>query len=214
MSKVPPRNQTPSPPAATAAAAQGQNVNRFTEVPLNYGLGVSFDQVLKYNSKGEYDFERKVLLKVSEQFWTTKQTLKFAFFFTGLVLLLFAALSWKKLGATFSVHFFTLGAGISIIQGVFPHGQAKCDPKTSQMRKNQGCFSYLDCTNTENTTPEEKASCKVPMSTTYHAIRYLQFILLVVGIVLVATTSVPFLDAVLSFFVGFGIFYGISYSIT
>lgn len=209
MSKVPPKSQVPTSPAAPAA----QGTNRFNETPLNYGLGVSFDQVLKYNSKGEYDFERKIMLKVADQFWSTKQALKFSFFVAGIFLVLVAALLWNKVEAKFSVHFFTLGAGISLIQAVFPHGLAKCDPKTSQMRKNQGCFSYLDCTNTENLTPEQKGSCKVPLSTTYRSIRYLQFILLVIGIVLVATTSVQYVDAVLSCFMGFGIFYAISYSL-
>ena len=190
-------------------------VNRFTQNPLDYGAGVSFDQILKYNTKGEYDFNRKIMIKVLEQFWTTNQTYHFAFFAISVVLIIVAGISWIPTNTQFNVNYFVLGTGASVLQSFFKHGLAKCDKKTSQMRAEQVCFSYLDCTNTTQVTREQQKSCKVPMSTVYQATRIVQFILLVVGIVMVVKEPIPaFMDGMHSFFLGFGIFYILSYSMT
>lgn len=204
-----PQSGPPNPPAQSGPA----QVNRFTEKPLDYGAGVTWEQVLKYNTKGEYDFNRKILLKVVQQFWSTKQVIHFGFFMVGIVLIVVAALFWSEVKASFVVSYFLLGAGVSSIQGLFPHGLAKCDEKKSQMRAGQGCFSYLDCTNTKSLTRDQMNSCTVKMSTPYQAVRIVQFVLLIIASILVATAGkTKLVDSALSFFLGFGIFYVLTYA--
>ena len=204
-----------STPQSSGAQPDPSKVNRFTENPLDYGAGVTWEQILKYNTKGEYDFNRKILLKVVQQFWSTKQVVHFGFFMVGIVLIVISILFWIQLKPTFIVGYFLLGAGVSSIQGLFPHGLAKCDPKKSQMRQGQGCFSYMDCTNTKSLTRDQMNSCTVYMSTPYKAVRMVQFILLIIASIMVATGGkTKAVDSEICFCLGFGIFYVLTYAMT
>lgn len=180
---------------------------------IKYWQGFNTDDLEKTNSDGEHDAMRNVQLRIADQYWSTPQVIHFGFFMVSVCSLVLTFLLWEK---QFVTAYFILGCGISIIQSLFPHAPKVCDEEKSQMRHGEKCFNYMDCTklsSQNNLTSDNLQSCSAPVSSTYRGLRMVQFILLVLGAVMIGTGSVEAnKDAIHSAVLGFSVLYILTYA--
>lgn len=190
----------PPPPAAPPV------VDRFQT--MNVGTGLTDAEVLQKESKGEFDLNRTILLRVQDEYWTSVQVYKFAVWVAAVFSMIFALINWEDI----SFPFLILGIGASVFQAFFPHAIKHCN-NDAQFRAGESCMHATDCTQ----APQEqitKNECQVQIGSWYKLVRTVQILILVLGIILVVVneTAVSKLSASNNFVVGFGIMYTIAYS--
>ena len=209
----------PEKPAEGTAGSAGDTVvtipsfNRFTKTPLKYDLGVTADQVREYNSGGEYNRNRAILIAALNNYWTTFQTYHFSLFVVSVVLIIHEMLLWNELNIDLTLNFFILGCGCSLVQSFFPHAPKTCN-ENSEMRKGEMCFSHEDCTQSETLTPAQQNSCQAPTSKLYNYVRIVQLLCVIAGGIMVGVdkeTERVMANDVFSFCMGFSVFYILTY---
>jgi hypothetical protein len=190
----------PPPPAAPPV------VDRFQA--MNVGTGLTDAEVLEKESKGEFNLNRTLMLRIQDEYWTSVQVYKFAVWLSGVFCMIIALINWED----FSFPFLILGIGASVFQAFFPHAIKHCN-NDAQFRPGEGCMHATDCSQ----APERqitKNECQVQVGSWYKMVRAVQGMVLVLGIILVVVneTAVSKLSATNSFVVGFGAMYTIAYS--